>query len=334
MKKYQIIDVVLAVTYRCNSRCIMCNIWKKKDYQELPLEIYSNLPPTTKYLNITGGEPFLHPQFIEVFKRVRHACPKAQIVISSNGFATELILKYMKEVIKIDPTIGIRISLDGIEEMHDRTRGIKGFYGNAVKTLQGLKEIGISNLGLSFTIMDHNATHLPKVYDLSRELEIEMAMAMVQSSDIYFQKEDNKITHLNEVKEGLEYVVKRELLTFKPKMWARAFYDYGLWIYATKKQRLLPSGAGIDSVFIDVDGKYYPSNLISLGMGSLKDGKLTETWNQNKTNIVRNKIKDEKIQESWIICTIRGSIRKAKGKVLLWALANKVKVHLGQNVLK
>ena len=49
----------LAVTLRCNSRCVICDIWKRKNRQELSPVIYKKLPQGLKNIDITGGEPFL-----------------------------------------------------------------------------------------------------------------------------------------------------------------------------------------------------------------------------------------------------------------------------------
>ncbi|MBT4071635.1 MAG: radical SAM protein, partial [Candidatus Magasanikbacteria bacterium] len=60
MKKIQQpIDCVLGVTYNCNSRCTMCNIWKIKNSPELPVKEYEKLPRSLRDINISGGEPFL-----------------------------------------------------------------------------------------------------------------------------------------------------------------------------------------------------------------------------------------------------------------------------------
>jgi hypothetical protein len=74
--------------------------------------------------------------------------------------------------------------------------------------------------------MDKNVKQLKDVYNLSKKMNLELALAVVQNSDIYFQKADNKITFMDELKEGLDYVIDSELKTWNPKRWGRAFYNY------------------------------------------------------------------------------------------------------------
>jgi MoaA/NifB/PqqE/SkfB family radical SAM enzyme len=302
----------------------MCNIWQIQNPSELPVEWFANLNPELKYINLTGGEPFLHPRLAAIVRRVHQAAPKAQIIISSNGLATDLIVDTMKEIMKSGADIGVRISLDGIGETHDRIRGIQGMFKYALDTVSQLKALGIRNLGLSFTIQDENKDDLLKVYDLSRQMKVQLAMALVQNSEIYFSKDTNRVNAVEAVEKNLQEVIRRELAGPNPKHWLRAFYDYGLLLYLKEGKRLLPTGAGRDSLFIDPSGKIYPSNLLNLEMGNLGTGTLKDTWNKTEANTVREKIKLEKISESWIICTIRGEMKRHAIKVLWWVLKNKI----------
>ncbi|NTU98713.1 radical SAM protein [Candidatus Falkowbacteria bacterium] len=318
------IDATIAITYRCNSRCAMCNIWQEQNPSEMPVEYFRNLAPSLKYVNLTGGEPFLHSDITAVVAAVKKAAPKAQIIISSNGLATELIKERMQKVLAIDPTVGVRISIDGLGGVHDKVRGIPGIYENAIATISMLKEIGVKNLGLSFTIMDDNADSLYPVYALSRKLGIEMALALVQNSDIYFQKETNRVTKQEVVERDLLRLIKGELASVSPKKWLRAFYDYGLLHYARQSERLLPSGAGVDSLFIDPSGQIFPSNLINLPMGNLGEAPLQQIWLASQARAVRQKMEKEGISESWIICTIRGEMRRHPFRVLSWVAYHKL----------
>jgi len=316
-------DATIAITYKCNSRCQMCNIWQMQNPPELPVEWFANLNPELKYINLTGGEPFLHPRLPEIVRMVYRVAPKAQIIISSNGLATDLIIETMKEILKSGANVGVRISLDGIGETHDRIRGIPGMFGYATQTVRCLQALGLKNIGFSFTIQDENKDDLLKVYDLSRQMGVELALALVQNSEIYFSKDSNRINAVEAVEKNLTEVIRRELAGPTRKHWLRAYYDYGLLLYLTEGKRLLPSGAGLDSLFIDPSGKIYPSNLINLEMGKLGTGTLKNIWNSTKANAVRDKIRQDNISESWIICTIRGEMKKHFLKVIWWIARNK-----------
>jgi len=323
------VDATIAITYKCNSRCQMCNIWQEKNPAQLPMSAFANLSRSLRYINLSGGEPFLRPDLPDIVKLVKERSPQAQIIISSNGFVTDLIIPTMEKILEIDQTVGIRISLDGLKATHNRIRGIEVF-DRAQATIDGLKKIGVKNLGFSFTVMSDNASELPAVFDLSKKLGVELAMALVQNSDIYFQKGDNNIYDLSEINKSLDYVIDKELSSLSPKHWARAFYDYGLKLSANTGQRLLPSGAGLDSLFIDAHGDIYPSNLINIKMGNIIDDDLDNIWQSKNANQVREYMVRNFISESWIICTIRGEMKRHIIKVANWIVINKFKSLFGK----
>lgn len=321
-------DATIAITYRCNSRCRMCNIWQIENPVDLPLAYFNNLSPDLKYINLTGGEPFLRSDLPEIVKIIKRKSPRAKIIISTNGLATDLIIGQIKKILAINNKVGIRISLDGLGEMHNQVRGIPDIFSKAMATIDGLKKIGVKNLGISFTIMDFNVSELKKVYDFAQEKKLQLAMALVQNSDIYFTKDDNTASEIAEIEEALIYVISNELTGFNIKKWFRAYYDYGLLYFAKHKKRLLASGAGLDSCFIDPDGNIYPSNLINIKMGNLGAGKLAEIWNNENAENARQEIKNKNITESWIICTIRGVMKKNILKIGWWIIRNKFKMQI------
>ena len=103
------------VTYRCNARCSMCNRYKapSKPEEEISIETIRKLPKMY-FTNITGGEPFIRTDLKDI---VRELYKKSdRIVISTNGFFTDRIVDLCKEF----PQIGIRISIEGLEQTNQR----------------------------------------------------------------------------------------------------------------------------------------------------------------------------------------------------------------------
>ena len=54
-------EALIAVTYRCNAKCHMCNIWQDptNPKDEITLDDIKKIPNGLSFANITGGEPFL-----------------------------------------------------------------------------------------------------------------------------------------------------------------------------------------------------------------------------------------------------------------------------------
>lgn len=307
-------DIVLAITYRCNARCRMCSIWRETDkVREISKEMVSNLPRGAKDINLSGGEPFLHSDIIGIVRAVVERCPRARIVISTNGFATELILSKMEKIRQIKPDIGVAISIDGLGNRHDEVRGIDGGYEMAMKTVAGLKNLGVGNMRFAFTIGDYNLGELGKVYELSRFLGVELTIAAVHSSDNYF-KQKNEIANREKIAEALQDLIRKELETWSPKRWARAYFAHGLKEYLLTGKRLLPDYSGEENIFINPSGEIYPCDIATERMGVLSaEGLRIENG------------KHRSCQESWMICTARQAIKRHFVRVGMWVLANKAK---------
>lgn len=315
-------DLVLAITYMCNSRCRMCNIWKKEAQPILELSEYKKLPNNIRDVNLTGGEPFLHPQLIEIIKILLSKNPKVRIIISSNGFATELIKEKLLEIIKIKPDIGIGISLDGIGTVHDQIRGIPGGYDKVMKTIAMLQNLGIKNLRLAFTAGDYNINELSKVYKLSKELGIQFTLAAIHNAENYFNTVDNKITKISDFEREFNLLIREELADFSPKKWLRAYFAYALLQFIKTGKRLLPNYSGKDNVFIDPLGDVYPSDVSGHVMGNLT--KFDNFKDLFKSEQAQESIKLEALNQNWMICTARSAIKKHPFKVLFWIIKTKL----------
>ncbi|MCD4694375.1 radical SAM protein, partial [bacterium] len=311
-KLNKIKDAVLAVTYICNARCERCHIWKNTDRSQIKAEDLKNLPKNLKDINISGGEPFLLPDLVDLIKTIKEKAPKASIVISTNGFATDLIEKQIKDILKIDKEIGVAVSLDGGAEIHDKLRGIPGGYEKLMKSIKVLKENNLKNLKISFTLGDENIRELKKIYNLSHELGAEFSLTSVHSGDNYFGTQ-SKINLIDKIEEELNWLIKKELKSFNPKRWGRAYYTYGLREYIKTGRRILPDYSGKYNIFVDPKKDIYACDVSNKKMGSII----------NSEFVLNDEEKDNECSKSWMICTARPAIKKHWIRAGFWLLKNK-----------
>ena len=176
-------DAILALTYRCDARCQMCNIWQMKPQENLSIDDYAKVPSTLRDINISGGEAFMRKDLVDIVKTVHQKCKNPRIVISTNGFRTEQIVTKMDELRKTIPNIGVGVSLDGIGEVHDKIRGIPKAFDKATTTLKALKERGFTNVRIGFTAMNDNHGEMQKVYDLATSMGFQFATTVAQNSE-------------------------------------------------------------------------------------------------------------------------------------------------------
>jgi len=307
---------IIAITLNCDARCVMCNIWKNKIKDELSPEEYRKLPTTLREINITGGEPFIRNDINEIVKNIKLACPKARLVISSNGHLIEKIESEMKKILKIDPNIALRISIDGTEEMHNKIRGMGYSYNRAMATIEKMKEIGVKDLGIGMTISSLNAHLLYDVFELSRKLGIEMTISVVIDSDIYFGQIDNKLKSYDfaVLEEQICRIAHKRLHSLRPKEWARAWFEGVLLDFIKDKKRPFRCNAGEGFFYMDSMGNIYSCPYIDNYIGNIKGvGSFEKLWNRPEREESARIAKD--CEKCWMVCTSKSQISRRKIKI-------------------
>ena len=135
-------DASIILTYRCPMKCKMCNIWfnPTKKSEEIKAADLRTLP-RLKFINLTGGEPFIREDLAEIVEE----CYKHtdRIVISTSGWFEDKVIALAKRF----PNIGIRISIEGLSQKNDELRGHAGGFDKGLRTLLTLKQMGLKDIG-------------------------------------------------------------------------------------------------------------------------------------------------------------------------------------------
>ncbi len=306
------------VTYRCNAKCTMCNRYKvpSKPEDEISLETIGKLPEMY-FTNITGGEPFMRDDLKDV---VRELYKKSErIVISTNGFYTDRIVDLCKEF----PQVGIRISIEGLEQTNNEIRGLDDGYNRGYTTLKTLVDMGMKDVGFGMTVQDKNAPDLVPLYNISNELNMEFATASLHNS-FYFVECNNIIHDRLTVAGHFEELVNRLLCSNSPKKWFRAYFNHGLINYIFSQKRLLPCDMSFDTFFIDPFGDVMPCNGTKEKevMGNLNQQSWDELWNSEKAEEVRNKVRCCD-RNCWMIGSVSPAMHKYIWVPFFWVLKHK-----------
>jgi 12,18-didecarboxysiroheme deacetylase len=159
--------VVWNATRRCNLRCIHCYSQSADiDYKgELSttegIRLIDNLADFgTPVLLFSGGEPLLREDLLAL---VTHARKKGiRAVISTNG---TLINDTVAASFRDAGLSYVGISIDGLQEVHDRFRGMQGAFDKAMEGVRACRRVGVK-VGFRFTINKMNVNEIPGVFDL------------------------------------------------------------------------------------------------------------------------------------------------------------------------
>ena len=312
----------IIVTYRCPMQCQMCDIWKNptKKQDEISIDEIKKLP-NVKFINITGGEPFVREDLEDIIEVCFQKSPR--VVISTSGWFEDRIISMAKRF----PKIGIRISIEGLSKKNDELRGREGGFDKGLRTLLRLKEMGLKDIGFGITVSNHNSADMLSLYQLSKSLGMEFATAAFHNS-YYFHKSDNLITNKDEVCANFEQLIEWQLKEKHPKSWFRAYFNKGLINYINGKPRLLPCEAGLVNFFVDPYGEIYPCNGLEdkywkESMGNIRNvDSFDEIWQSEQAERVREQVRNCP-KNCWMVGTASPVMKKYIQQPLRWVMLNK-----------
>lgn len=198
--------VILELLSSCNLNCSHCfytasnkfNFLDSLPKEEIFVLIRRMVKNRINKLVLTGGEPTLYPDFIEVSKYATLKVKKVSVctngVILNNNLEDEIIkLNFSTYTISID---------SHIESVHDKFRGGKGAFK---KTIAFIKKLNLNNKNVSIHITIHpdNINHIEETINFCKNFSKEIVV-----SSIYHDK-------LNEHNELRDY--SQKLINFKEK---------------------------------------------------------------------------------------------------------------------
>lgn len=292
--------VTYSVTAACQSRCKTCQIGAKycqdpdRAKKDLTLEeiekIFSSMKPVY-FFNMSGGEPFIRKDLPEIVEMACRYLKPRVIHTPTNAIMTDRIIENTEKIIKIvreyDKAVPFTVkpSIDGVGELHDEIRGVKGNFDCLLKTIEGLKKLEDKydnfHLELGTVISNFNIDYLDEIEDFVHSLGVESYRNEVAECRTEFFNLNDPITPPADVYQRLikDFAKKVEKNIGKKKKLARTteamrvvYYDIAGKILE-KKQQVIPCYAGVSNVHINYDGGVWPCCVLGYEkqMGNLRD---------------------------------------------------------------
>ncbi len=186
------------LTFSCNARCVMCDSWKKPSSGDLSLgeirRIYSQLPEMDA-VRLTGGEPFLRPDLLEIAGLAVHNLRPLALHVTTNGLLTDQIIAFCERRPRTTP-LHVLVSVDGMEEKHDRTRGRAGAWSRATRTIRELaprSELNI-RLAVNQTILDAEGLgHYERLRDYLKPHGVRVNVVMAYDASATYSPEEEAV---------------------------------------------------------------------------------------------------------------------------------------------
>ena len=284
------------ITWRCNYMCTSCDIWKIEKPKESgkPHRIKDEVTPDdvarmckspvlqdVDEVIISGGEPLIRADFVELMLAYHENLPKATFGITINGYDPERVDNLFGDIQHYAPKFKwhvIGVSLNGTRHRHNLSRGLD-CYDAVIDTAKVIKRY-TDNPAFSFTFLEENVqdyAHVKKIAD-AMGLSVHVCWTVMnerfvaRKKDLVFQDNPDLVPVLEEycnvakIKETGD--VKKDFMKYKPEIRGAYLYDSIL------NQRVMPCFAGDTFFHMGPYGDVYPCNFKLTDdriLGNIKD---------------------------------------------------------------
>lgn len=239
-----------------------------------------------RHINITGGEPFVRKDLLEVLRRINKWPFYRNIDIQTNGtFLADNPTVYKD--LKAFGVTGLGISIDGLEQSHDDFRRQKGSFAKACQAAR----LGVENgfvVTVSVVAHSKNTDEIPALFDFVKK-EIKPRIFRVMTIDAI-----GRVEHDTEYMLSTQQV--RQVIDFLMNEYQRSCASY-----ADQKTTMVELGCG-GWLGTELEGRVRPfifhciAGLNNLGI--LYDGKLGSCSNISR-DFIQGDLRTERIKSVW-----------------------------------
>jgi len=168
--------ITFVLTHRCNQKCEFCydasqviNETTKSDISFETVEKITNFlaksfEDTSSFkITLSGGEPTLHPSFLEIVEQISNAGFLINILSNGQTFADK---DFMEKVLKYNVS-GLQLSIEGATaEVHDYRVGCKGAWEHVMHAIKNAQEFGFVGLSTNSTLTNTSIKEMFDIIDL------------------------------------------------------------------------------------------------------------------------------------------------------------------------
>lgn len=288
-------------TATCNLDCIHCYTYRFRKLKELSLSEKLKLARDigesgVDYVNLTGGEPLIHPHLPILLETLHEYGVEKSIVtnaIAIRGNALETLYKTETYVFA---------TIEGPREVHDEIRG-KGTYDLATRGVELLKR-GLGAISIVATVNKINYGRVHEVVDYAVSIEAdELALLPIMPS--------------GKALETKVYVTVEEYLKALNSTWERA-QEYGLKVSAwcTPWAPLLKSNIGfwfcreLTGMDIDPSGDVLLCDILDYRITNVREKSVIEAFEEfRKHELVKDMMNPPTLPKACRTCPISWGCR-------------------------
>jgi len=275
--------VVWEITFACNMRCLHCGTAAgKKRPDELTTDEALNLIDELAALGcesliLSGGEPFLRPDWRQLAERTVKDGIKCGII--SNGYAITKEIVDDMERLKIGK---VGISFDGSEKIHNHIRQRDDSWKKAYESMKMMSENGHVKFVAVSQISNINLDDMDEIHKALLDVGCKEWRIQMTTNTGRMMEHNNLVLTLDKYPQLIDKILEIK----KDK---RMYVDVGenIGYYGCKGYELLDGGiycgcyAGMRVLGIESNGSIkgclsMPEQFVE---GNIRDSSLTEIWN-------------------------------------------------------
>jgi len=207
-------SICLILTEKCNLKCVMCDIGQRnaqissqatfpiaesitKGEETMTLEDWKTFVDDIAekrwkpLLLLTGTEPFLYKHVLNLIEYI--VVKDLRLHITTNGTLLSHYADQLVALCKKPDSITITISLDGIGEIHDSIRGVKGTFDKAIDGLKKINKMKREcsrewpDINITYTISNYNYRHMREFVHWFQEKDLDIES--ITFSHLWFKDE-------------------------------------------------------------------------------------------------------------------------------------------------
>jgi len=295
-RKRHPIHLTVFLTRRCNSRCPFCfyiadkknRAFSGENSSELSLaeiEKISSSLGDLLWLAFSGGEIFLREDIVEITKVFYERNRPAIILFPTNGLLTDVIREKIEAVLTHcnKSTIVVKLSLEGLEDLHDSIRGAKGSFQKTMKTYRALGELIDKypnfELGVNTVFSSANQEHMKELTEFINGLQkikthtVSLIRGSVNDERLkavdagkYYHTVSGMAANLEQKKSAVYRFKGARLKAAQDILQRRLIYETLI-----QKRQMISCYAGRLNLVLTETGDVFPCESFSMKMGNVRD---------------------------------------------------------------
>lgn len=322
-----------AVTYRCNLKCAMCNIWNKApSAPELtPDDVgrFFHKPHNIYWIGLTGGEPFIRedlPAIVDAILSQQSSI--AALHFATNGTLTERVEKLTRHIVTKYPKLKLvfTVSIDGPKDLHNTIRGRNNVWQDALKTYKILKSITNVKPQFGFTISHNNIGRFEETYrDLKDSYPAlrfdDITVNIFQRSTFYYENQDMPPLDQDKLHTEINRILTLDREGLTMNNFLRRTYLKLYPAYARTGKSPVKCQSFANTCFIDPYGNLLPCAVYNRKLLNIKNTEhsLNSIWQLKAAKEIHAECAQNKCPSCWSPCDAYSAI----GGSLLRSLASR-----------